>query len=415
MIKIVHIAVFNAIISTISSREELLVPKKIIEELVDIDFHPPLIPIAATNITIGDLHSNTIKLLFFLVRQGICAISDKDYQRLVEIYKTSPHFLTKELLNEFNTITEGIEVLDRKTLVRLIGDELADRGSNDYFILKILQKLHKERVNIEILLSNHGAEFVEAYECFVERDNTFQASMMDTFTRSLKNLALIIKRGLISANEIIDIANTCYKPALKLISYSLDRTAPGITIYSHAGIGLQSIRLLANKFNVTYHDNTHEELAQTIDNINQCFSTYVQNDHVHELYSYSQMLAGFEGNLALNNETAVEFVLWNRSYLGLERPGKQKGYSLSFVHGHDSREETDGNIYNLDGKLGKSPRLSVGLYLILASEETPLKKPTESATQAETAKFQFFPPDINPAKRPCTEIDKVTGRITSTA
>lgn len=391
-------------------------PKKIVTEFIDIDFRPPLIPATtATNITIGDLHSNAIKLLYFLVRQGICTISEADYKRLVEIYWFPTEWLTRALLNKFNTIIERIEIIDRHTLVRLIGDELADRGSNDYFILKILQKLHKEQVNIEILLSNHGVEFIEAYERFVERGNIFKTTLMEKYTPSLKNLNLLIESELISAEEILNIANICYKPALKLISYSLDQDAPGITIYSHAGIGLQTIDFLANKFNVTYNCCTHEKLAQTIDNINQRFSNYVQDGRVHQLYSSENMLHGYNGALVPNDETAVEFIMWNRSYLGLERPNEQNGYSLSFVHGHDSRENTHDNIYNLDGQLGKSPRHSFGQYLILVSEETPLKKPTEAATQAETAKFQFFPPDINPAKRPCIESNEITDKITSTA
>ena len=89
-------------------------------------------------ITIGDLHANAMKLMFLLVKHGIATdLTEANYDRLAEIYNTSVEELTKDILTEFNQILDTV-TFRSEALVRLIGDELSDRGSNDYFVLKIL-------------------------------------------------------------------------------------------------------------------------------------------------------------------------------------------------------------------------------------------------------------------------------------
>jgi hypothetical protein len=39
-------------------------------------------------VTVGDLHGNAIKLLFFLVQEGIFKIDESNYDRLVRCYET---------------------------------------------------------------------------------------------------------------------------------------------------------------------------------------------------------------------------------------------------------------------------------------------------------------------------------------
>src|SRR5581483_9960414 len=125
---------------------------------VNIDDCPPADAKHPANIqnqlTIGDLHANGLKLLYFLVRQNVLEISSTDYATIVRIYLKSAHALTKQDLVDSNNIIANAKVNPVGT-IRLLGDELADRGENDYFVLKILEKLSKENISIEILLSNH--------------------------------------------------------------------------------------------------------------------------------------------------------------------------------------------------------------------------------------------------------------------
>lgn len=143
-------------------------PHEFINEQVDI-FQLPVLDVphkgnTGIQITIGDLHGNAMKLMFMLVKHGIATnINEAEYNRLVEIYKTPTQDLTKKHLDEFNQILSKIE-FSKDSLVRLIGDELADRGNNDYFTLKILEKLNEHKVPVEIIVSNHSIEFIEACE-----------------------------------------------------------------------------------------------------------------------------------------------------------------------------------------------------------------------------------------------------------
>ncbi len=67
------------------------------------------------------------------------------------------------------------------------------------------------------------------------------------------------------------------------------------------------------------------------------------------------------------NEAPFEFIMWNRCYNHIDRPVVHSGYSINFVHRHDSKEPTQGNIYNLNNSLGKKEFLNLGGYTVTAS------------------------------------------------
>ncbi len=326
-----------------------------------------------TQVSIGDLHGNTMKLIFLLIKHGIAKnLTAGDYDKLVAIYKTKATELSKEDLRTFNLILDKIQ-FNTDSKLRLIGDELADRGNNDYFTLKVLEKLHKNKVPVEILISNHGVEFIEACEI----QGNFHAPMLSLggHAPSLENLQTIVERGLVSREEIIDLTNRAYKPSLKAISYSLNEDQSNITLYSHAAIGINTIKKVAEKLGVPYADASAVELAQTIDAINELFQAYVDADAVHYLYSREQMEAGYMGYADLS-DAPFELLMWNRLYNEeiIQRPDKIGNYTLNYVHGHDSSDPKTTNNYNLDNSLGKFEHLNQGEYTVLYSHETQLNK-----------------------------------------
>jgi hypothetical protein len=213
-------------------------------------------------LTIGDLHGNTMKLMYFLIQQGIVTnFTAKDYQKMFTIYEKQAKSLEKEDIKKYDNLVKKLK-FNKGTLVRLIGDELADRGQNDYFTLKILEKMDAQDVPMEILFSNHGLEFLRAMEI----DST---AIKPRYLASLTNLLKLFGKNLIKKEDIISILKKAYKPKLKAISYSINPTSEQITIFSHAPIGLDNIKELANHFKVNYQDSTSKELAQTIDFINE--------------------------------------------------------------------------------------------------------------------------------------------------
>lgn len=290
--------------------------------------------------TMGDLHGNAIKLLFMLVKQGVAThISEKDYRKLVKIYCTPTEELSTMVLAKFNAILAKIHFCCDYG-IRLLGDELADRGSNDYFTLKILEKLNVHHVPVEIMVSNHSIEFIEAYET---QDSFNRIMLSEEHAASMQNLQILIAAGVITRQEILAIANKAYKAMLRVISYTLSDNKQEITIFSHAPIGLNTIKSLAQQQGVAYKDKTAVELAQTIDTLNWKFQQYVQDNMVHTLYQYNYNRDGYAGHSGC--DVPFEFIMWNRQYDVLERPVSHLGYQLNFVHGHDSHEKTRDNIY----------------------------------------------------------------------
>ena len=157
-------------------------------------------------VTIGDLHGNAMKLMFMLVKEGIAAeVTKEDYINLVRIYLKSVDKLTKKDIEDFNLILDKIK-FNTQTAVRLIGDELADRGSNDYFTLKILEKLHTCKVPVEIIISNHSIEFLQACERHSTTKNFKPPMLLGEHANSLKNLNTLVEKGLVGADEVLDIA-----------------------------------------------------------------------------------------------------------------------------------------------------------------------------------------------------------------
>ncbi|MFA6303706.1 MAG: Dot/Icm T4SS effector Wip [Legionella sp.] len=334
----------------------------IIEEFVDIYQMPDFDQAKSSKgawITMGDLHGNTMKLIFMLFKHGIASgISKAEYNELVRIYRLQPDKVKAEDLLSFTNILCSIHY-DNSINIRLIGDELADRGSNDYFTLHLLEQLQLHNINFEIIISNHSIEFLQA----CERQSNFHAPLLHyEHARSMEHLQSLIDKGLVSRDKILSLTNSAYKPNLKALAYYLNSNKSEITIFTHAGIGLKELINLAVILQLSYADETAADLAQTIDTINQKFQELVHQGAVSSLYQQAEILDGYSGWQVAN---PFVFMLWNRLYDNLLRPMKHKEYQLNFVHGHDSNESTRANIFNLDNMLGKADRYHEGDYLVL--------------------------------------------------
>lgn len=367
----------------------------LVEEEVDI-YQIPSVDFRHSEgqITIGDLHGNAIKLLFTLVKEGILKhFSAEDYQTLVTIYLTPPKDLTRENIKEFNDILAKME-FENKTMLRLIGDELADRGMNDYFTLKILQKLHQHHVPTEIILSNHGIEYVNNYVRYrkhIEPESRFNTTyeLHQDYAKSMLNMDYLLDKNLIDQDDV----NTCsdiYLNTLKLLSYTLEKDENGhqkILIYSHAPIGLSEIKQLAIFFHIRHEDDTCELLCNTIDCINAKFQAYLKINRMcwNEVAGVDWRSSPRPDWKTYHNP--IKFCVWNRKQLYIHRPDSYRNYQIYFSHGHDSEAPLDGNIYNLDTELGKDDRHQ-GVYKILYSDSMDYLK----IKQANKVDERFFEP-----------------------
>ncbi len=320
-------------------------------------------------ITIGDLHGNTMKLVFLLVRHGVITnMNVEKYDELVRIYRANIDTLTSEDINKFNDIINNL-TFNTTGMIRLLGDEMCDRGSNDYFTLKLLSKLSSAKVPFEIILSNHSAEFIEAYETKLK---FFPSILENHFANSMINMQILIARKLVAREDIRTMIREAYKPSLKAISYSLSEDNASIMIYSHASIDLRTIRALAKKLSLPFHHSSILALAKSIDAINAAYQTHVNQNTVHTLYDKEIIESAYNVTPFPTDMYPFEYTMWNRDLRFLHQPETHKGYQLFFTHGHDSEISENKNVFNLDNQLGKTANSGLGQYTVLYSHDHSL-------------------------------------------
>lgn len=324
----------------------------------------------SSELTLGDLHANVVKLLYALVRHGFVEISKSDYELFVKLYTKDQKLIEKSELDEFKIVVERIKCLPNAqgALLRLIGDLLADRGSNDYYTLKLLQKLCAHKIKVEILLSNHDVEFIHDYEHHLSFD---MSSLVFGQSVSSENLQVLIDKDLVHLDEVLNLIETVYKPNLKALSVSQVDSGE-LVIYSHAPIRFKDVLNIAIKLGV-YQDDTKllhnlNELSDSNDiinlicNINDQFSKHVFNNHVSDLIEVP-MSFYFEID---SEHFPFFYLIWNRSALQENR----YPHKIAWVHGHDLTNFTNiaENHYNLDNYLGKGVNLNQGIYNVIFIE-----------------------------------------------
>lgn len=384
-----------------------------IEVNVDISEHPPLesiVPIVpGVQLAIGDIHGNSMLLLYFLIKQGILSLKKgpQDYQKLNEIYQKEN--LTQGDLEKFDFILKHASIHPGAT-VRFIGDEFADRGNNDYFTLKILKKLKDNKVPVEHLFSNHGAAFLSFYEqgC----GSHFKSQIVDpSQTPSLQNLSSLVKRDMISSKELKKLIQENFLSNLKLVSYTVDEDNNCLTLFTHAPVGLTTIQTLAKDLGVTYQDLSAKKLTETLDQMNLRFQDMASKkliinfllEEAHSIWERWDQDTGekeeFTTCLASYQEP-FNRVIWNRYKSDIykeliKQQSKKLQFELLTVHGHDNNGKVPDacrkKTKNLDGKLGKGNNHNKGRYRIHCNFQTssaftlkPILKTTEVIEHKET-------------------------------
>lgn len=332
---------------------------KLIRETVNIDICPiadPFIPETAT-ITTGDLHANSIKFLYFLIRHGLVSLPKESYDTLVELYRKPQETLTQDEFHQIPLLIEQMKMLRPLVLVRLIGDETADRGQCDYYVILILDKLHREHQPIEILASNHGLEFIFATEAYQpEMKGFFPRYLSSKHCRSLINLNYFLtEKKWINPDLLFAMINRCYP--LQLLSYTFNETTNNLAIFSHAAIDLHTIKLLAERLQAPIDMSNQKGLMTTINHINTLFyNDFASKNKITQLINHQAFNHGYT---QLKKDSSIEFTLWNRDYDILQRdkasirkqfPGLGE-INIDFYHGHDSNDPI--SDWGLDADSGK--------------------------------------------------------------
>jgi len=332
---------------------------QIFERAADLSICPKPLQVDADHkhISLGDLHGNAMKLIYTLIEEGFLELSEKNYDILNHIYESEPDELDTHDLYIFKSILDSAKVNNDKAIT-LIGDELADRGNNDWFMLLLLKKLHEAHVNVEVLISNHSVEFIRKL-------SGISASIDHSVTRSYANMEIFVAKGVIGKKDIYDIFTNHYIPMVKALSYSISNKEE-MTIYSHAPIGLETIEAIALKLKVDYDETTKASLMRTIDNINKKIKElFISGEFVTilKLEGDAAFVAKvINANVPIPIEYPLMRLVWNRD-LGSELRIKSKdgSFEIKDVHGHIGKMPImaeDGlpspSHQNLDNNFGKS-------------------------------------------------------------
>jgi hypothetical protein len=332
-------------------------------------------------LALGDLHGNALKLMYFLIRHGIAKLTDKQYQQLADIYYKDVTELSSNDIVKFKTIVSEVHY-QSSAHICFIGDDLADRGSNDYFTLLIFQALHQAHVNFTILLSNHNTEFLKVYLSGLENNliqtpasNIYYATTISIGDqdKSLQNLGYLLAQYLISFNEINSIVKQCYLPHLQLL-YVLKESNKKLLLFTHAPTGLAVIKGLAQKYQLPYADQTMDDLIDTIAAINHAFQQQLQNQPEEAVY---YRIKGDAYNICAMDEP-LKCILWNRinvhsaeGYELQEMPHLHHGYEINYISGHNGNgvvyKPYRHYVFNLDNILGKTmaPHAQHGEYTFI--------------------------------------------------
>jgi hypothetical protein len=328
-----------------------------------LDAFPPLdnVNVASehTRIVIGDLHGNALKMLYVLLRHQFVEMSERNYLDFVRIYRTNK--LNQSHIDQFGEIMKTITVIDtaKQSRISLIGDELCDRGMNDYFVLKVIQFLHQCGFEYEILVSNHSIEFISCYEKGTDfSENIFFGGQ----GRSSENFQALIDNQFILRQDMNEIIENSYKPFLKAISYITNEQKSELSILSHAPIGVDNIDYIACSLNLALQEKENiSSICETIDEINQKLSTCLASNIVYDLFKIPDCI--FEittGNPISPSMFPLAHLIWNRDH-SVVRPTH-----ITFVHGHDNCGYSKyDNVINLDNNLGKGLSMHKGEYTVL--------------------------------------------------
>lgn len=352
---------------------------------------------------------------------------------MVEIYQKDASELNQQDLADFNAIIANAH-FNHPAAIRIIGDELADRGNNDYFTLKLLNQLNNEGIKTEILMSNHSAEFLD---CYAKKSLKKPAENIlgKSNTKSLHGLSDLMARGLVSEAEIEDIVENDYKPNLKAISYSVDNSLepPKLTLYTHAPVGLETVKSMAKLLEVDYNDESIEALCKTIDSINEQLYSLINRESIHTKHSdfLTEWSMGL-GQIAIPHQHPLLRLMWNRGDADIDKqkqnidnygivlPQSHNGFQLALIHGHDGpiasflgKKEVSPvesylpNMFNTDNDLGK--RSLTGDYHAISSTDMPSNTPTPLLINSDNQTIQ---PDTVPfkIKRIFQSAEKVVSR-----
>ncbi len=344
-----------------------------IEEGVDIysmpGVHEVLRGMPGDEILIGDLHANSMKFFYYLIRHGVISgLAEEEYQEIVTICTKRADELTESELEYFKLLLGGL-TYNCGVIVNLGGDNVFDKcKSPDFFVMSIVRSLIEHGVTIKNYISNHDVELAELSELGLIGDDMLAPRLSTKDYHSFRETAVLLKRGLVTKQELLDLYNGYYKTTFRALGRFVDTSGkvPRVFIVSHAAIDLNTIKKEADYLEPDQgHDvNYFPQLMKTMDTIDRKFRLVVDGNWIHDLYDQNAMKEAYKRRCDLREHPFV-CSMWNRDYDSLDRTMVQDDYDIYYIHGHDDWDPGAPNCCNLNNNLGKTLDNSKGQYSII--------------------------------------------------
>lgn len=330
-------------------------------------------PFKVTEATIGDLHANVIKVIYFLIKNSIIFMEDADFDQLVKLYKTPHDQWSERFLLELFIAVRAFVVIDKKVLVKLLGDETADRYPNlDVTFLKFLAEYRSQGGLIQIHASNHGLEFVTYMEFSLQLGDVSEIPLNafalygkhgNGFSASLANMHAALLQQWVSLEKVKDLYETMYRPVLRVMTTSISPTTHETHFFSHAEAGLETIDALSECFGVPIPKPTLTSIIAAIDMNNDVFQkkyAFVNRISYQGCYCMSEM-----GN-PLSAKSAMAHLTWRRpgEHAPISSPAElvydesspvESLRPVKWFHGHDATPHQAEHSFTLDCRSGMPP------------------------------------------------------------
>jgi hypothetical protein len=367
-------------------------------------------------IFLGDLHGNTLKLVFFLIKEGLFEFGKstnspevvdikethwnrqmKEYSKFYHFYnllKKSNYYMysdTQRLdtLKKLVCIIQSARISETGPRIIFLGDLLADRGNNDYLTLMVIKLLYNANINYEILLSNHDLEFIRYFKSEIEpspKAGIYFPFIGEEQIASLQGLIDLIESPTFNQEKleglVKEIVINAYLPYLRVCLYI--PSDKGVYFATHAPVGLECLQ----KWRAFYPEKNFQEIL--LDKISfQKLHDYVQSvnkiffEQQDKLLDVNHLEENFFQKNKINFDFPIMYVAWYRPFKEhrdlqqlirpLTSPWSEENKNLTnmfYVHGHYSSssskenfEDVDKHTVNLDNSFGKSDTLC-GTYAI---------------------------------------------------
>ena len=328
-----------------------------------------------SKVVLGDLHGNALKLLHFLIKYNvILPMSDPDdYTFFVDVYFGYENDNLHCDFQEIKRLIYALEVNPFAPDLLFLGDELADRGKNDIYMLWFFHKLDIAGIKYEIIQSNHGIEFAIAHEKVLREEMKgckylyYPVGLRAEFACSMLHMSNSITSEDIQQADVNTLVNV-HQTHQKLLSYSLTADATDITLFTHAPADYTIIKPLADLLHTPYFDATPTELACSIDNINDAYLTRLKMRQLHTIFDPAaiSLITAPEPSPKLQARYPLLYLLWNRDIRPTHLARSQvhpSGYPIAYCHGHDPVPDPleRPHIRSLDSDFGKAEPLSADI------------------------------------------------------